>query len=133
MSLILAASGLRSIHETFGWVVVGANLVAGAWATLAHFKPKLRHRSLWWFTSVAELTIVVQVILGVALRQELFADSAAPEHLNFHMFYGFIALFSMAIIYSYRAQMKDQIHLLYGAGGLFLAGLALRAIYINPT
>ncbi|NLD78676.1 MAG: hypothetical protein GX643_18670, partial [Acidimicrobiales bacterium] len=54
-----------------------------------------------------------------------------PPHLRMHMFYGIIALFSMAILYSYRSQLRQHLYLLYGFGGLFLMGLALRAIELQ--
>ena len=41
-----------------------------------------------------------------------------------------MALISVALIYSYRSQVKDFQYLLVGLGGLFLMGLALRAIYL---
>jgi hypothetical protein len=91
----------------------------------------VRRRELWWFTAVAQLAIVVQVLLGVALRRELFGGAEDPPHLQMHMFYGFIALFAMAILYSYRSQLKDHLFLLYGLGSLFLMGLALRAIELR--
>jgi hypothetical protein len=46
------------------------------------------------------------------------------------MFYGFVALITVGIVYSYRQQMAQWKYLLYGLGGLFLMGLALRAISI---
>jgi hypothetical protein len=122
---------LQRFHETFAWVVVVMNLLAGTWALVAHRAPAVRHRSLWWFTGVAQATIVVQVVAGVVLRQQVFGGKD-PDHLQFHMFYGFVALFAMAIIYSYRAQLKSRLYVLYGGGGLFLAGLALRAISLKP-
>ena len=41
-----------------------------------------------------------------------------------------MALISVGLIYSYRAQVKEYQHLLDGVGGLFLMGLALRAIFL---
>ena len=37
--------------------------------------------------------------------------------------YGFVAIIAVAIIYSYRVQMKHRLYLLYGLGSLFIAGL----------
>lgn len=129
-SLLLADSALRSVHGWFAWVVVVLNTAAGAWALAAHRFEHLRRRELWWFTAAAQGTIVAQVVIGVVVRQQLFAGDD-PEHLQIHMFYGFIALFAMAILYSYRSQLRDHLYLLYGFGGLFLTGLALRAIYLR--
>ena len=119
---------LRQIHADFAWVVVGTNAAVGAWALAAHWLEQLRSRHLWTATIVAELTIVVQVILGVLL---ITVDEY--EVAQFHAFYGFVALATIGIVYSYRHQLREHLYLLYGLGGLFLMGLALRAIAISPV
>jgi hypothetical protein len=94
----------------------------------ANWLPTLRTRALWWFTGVAELTIFVQVGLGVGL--------VAGQHFvapKFHMFYGFVAIIAVAIIYSYRTQMRHRLYVLYGLGGLFLMGLGIRALLVGKT
>lgn len=118
---------LREIHADFAWVVVATNAFVGLWAMAAHWQTALRTRWLWTATVVAELTIVVQVCLGVALVavQDL-------EVAQFHAFYGFVALATIGIVYSYRQQVQEHLYVLYGLGGLFLMGLALRAIAISP-
>ena len=118
---------LLDVHAAVAWVVVVSNALAGVWALAAHWLPAVRHRTLWWFTLAAELTIVAQVILGVLLVTT--EDREAPQ---FHMFYGFVALASVGIIYSYRQQLAAHRYLLYGLGGLFLMGLAIRAMLIGP-
>jgi hypothetical protein len=118
---------LLDVHAAVAWVVVVSNALAGVWALAAHWLPAVRHRTLWWFTLAAELTIVAQVILGVLLVTT--EDREAPQ---FHMFYGFVALASVGIIYSYRQQLAAHKYLLYGLGGLFLMGLAIRAMLIGP-
>jgi lipoprotein signal peptidase len=119
---------LLDVHAAFAWVVVISNALVGLWALGAHWLPALRHRSLWWATLVAELTIVAQVVLGV-----LLVTNEEREVPQFHMFYGFVALASVGIIYSYRQQLKAWLYLLYGLGGLFLMGLAIRAMTIGPN
>jgi hypothetical protein len=37
----------------------------------------------------------------------------------------------VAIIYSYRHQLAQYLYLLYGLGGLFVMGLAIRAMFIG--
>ena len=119
---------LHGAHVVVAWVVVVSNAAAGLWALGAHWSAAFRRRSLWWFTLAAELTIVAQVILGVLLVTA--DDREAPQ---FHMFYGFVALASVGIIYSYRQQLAPHRYLLYGLGGLFLMGLGIRAMVIGPT
>jgi hypothetical protein len=55
------------------------------------------------------------------------------EFPAFHAFYGFVAIIAVAIIYSYRMQMKSKVYLLYGFGGLFLMGLGIRAMLVGQS
>ena len=119
---------LRQVHADFAWVVVAANALVGAWALAAHWQERLRSAHLWRATVVAEIAIVVQVVLGVAI---VVVDDY--EVAPFHAFYGFVALAAIGIVYSYRHQLRPHLYLLYGLGGLFLMGLALRAISISPV
>ena len=106
-------------------MIIG-NGMAGAWALAANYWPGFRTRALWWFTAFAELAVFVQVALGVGL--------VAGQHIKapqFHMFYGFVAIIAVGIIYSYRAQLRDRLYLLYGLGGLFVMGLGIRALLVG--
>jgi hypothetical protein len=106
-------------------VVIG-NGLAGAWALAAHWLPGLRTRALWWYTAAAEVAIFVQVGLGVGL-----VAGQGYEVEQFHMFYGFVAIITVAIVYSYRQQLRHRLYLLYGLGGLFLMGLGIRAMLVS--
>jgi hypothetical protein len=119
---------LHDVHVVGAWVVVVGNAVAGVWALGAHRWAALRHPSLWWFTALAEVAIAVEVVLGVLLVAR--EDRETPQ---FHAFYGFVALASVGIIYSYRNQLAGRRYLLYGLGGLFLMGLGIRAMVIGPN
>ena len=122
---------LRDIHVGWAWVMIIGNGLAGVWATAAHRFESLRTRALWWYVVAAELTIFVQAGLGVGL---VAGEGIEPP--QFHLFYGFVAIIAAALIYSYRTYtpaVKQYQYLLYGLGGLFLMGLALRAITLNPV
>ena len=106
-------------------MIVG-NGLAGAWALAANWLETLRTRALWWFTAFAELTVFVQVAIGVQL---VAGEDIEAE--QFHMFYGFLAIIAVAIIYSYRSQLRHRLYLLYGFGGLFVMGLAARALVVG--
>ena len=117
---------LLDIHESFAWFVVVSNALAGLWCLGAHWIEALRTRAMWWFVIAAELTVFVQVILGVAM-----VAGQGIEAPKFHMFYGFVAIFAIGIIYSYRAQLKQHQYLLYGFGSLFVMGLGIRAMIVG--
>lgn len=122
------ALALLDLHTQWAWFVIIGNGLAGLWSLGAHRFEALRSRALWAFVLVAQLTIFVQVALGVALvnREKL-------EFPAFHAFYGFVGIMAVAIIYSYRNQMRHRLYLLYGLGGLFLMGLGIRAMLVGQT
>ncbi|HEY2303460.1 MAG TPA: hypothetical protein VGH66_16275 [Acidimicrobiales bacterium] len=118
-------ASLLDVHIAWAWVVIISNGIAGAWALGAHWRPWLRTRALWWFTGFAEVSVFVQVALGVGL--------VAGEKLTapkFHLFYGFVAIIAVGILFGYRDQMRHRLYLLYGGGGLFMMGLAIRAMLV---
>ena len=119
---------LNNLHTNWAWVVIIANGLAGIWALTAHKLVALRTRALWWYIGVAQATMFVQVILGVIMVNRDKAVFPA-----FHAFYGFVAIIAIAIIYSYRAQLKGRVYLLYGFGGLFLMGLGIRAMLVGQA
>ena len=121
-------AALRDVHVAWAWVVVVGNGVAGLWALGADRYEALRTRALWWFTAAAEVAVFVQVVLGVRLL-----SGRDTERAQFHMFYGFVAIAAVGILYSYRQQLRHRVHLLYGLGGLFVMGLAIRAMTIPAT
>jgi len=117
---------LVEIHVNTAWVVVGLNLVAAIWAFTAHKVEAARGRPFWIATGVAQVSVFVQVLLGVIAMQ-----SETVQASDTHNFYGFLTIIAVAIIYSYRQQIIEWQYLLYGFGGLFLVGLGLRAIFLT--
>ena len=114
---------LLEVHEGWAWFVIIGNALAGAWVLAANWLEPLRTRAMWWFVVAAELTIFVQVGLGVAM-----VAGQGIEAPQFHMFYGFVAIIAVGILYSYRQQLWPHRFLLYGLGSFFLMGLGIRAM-----
>ncbi len=119
---------VSDLHNSWAWVAILSNALAGLWALAAHKIMPLRTRALWWYTGVAQFTIFVQVTLGV-----IMVNKNKLEFPAFHAFYGFVAIMVVAIIYSYRLQLKSRVYLLYGFGGLFLMGLGIRAMLVGQA
>ena len=107
-------------------MVVISNGLVGLWALGADRIETLRSRWLWICTIAAQVSIFVQVALGVAVQN---VDEIEPPRM--HDFYGFIAVITVAIVYAYRLQLQERLYLLYGFGGLFLMGLGIRAMVLH--
>ena len=121
-------ASLRDFHVQWAWVVIFSNGLAGIWALGAHWVAPLRLRALWWFVIAAELTVFVQVALGVAM-----VAGQGLKAAQFHMFYGFVAIIAVALLYAYRNQLRPRMYLLYGGGSLFVMGLAIRAVLVGSA
>lgn len=117
---------LRSFHGNWSWVVIVSNGLAGVWALAAVRWHPFRLRHLWWFTGFAQVAVFVEVIVGVGLMAG--QDIEAPQ---LHTFYGFLGIIAIAIIHSYRQQLRSRLYLLYGLGGLFVMGLTIRAAILR--
>ena len=122
------AATLLELHNSWAWIMIIGNGLAGVWALVAHKNISLRSRALWWFTGLVQFMVFVQVALGVAV-----VNRNKIEYPAFHAFYGFVAIIAIAIIYSYRAQLKSRVYLLYGFGGLFIMGLGIRAVLVGQA
>lgn len=117
---------LKDLHANWSWVVIIGNGLAGVWSLGAHRIENLRTRALWWYIAFVEVAVFVQVAMGVGL-----VNHYKLEFPQFHAFYGFVAIIAIAIIYSYRNQLKGKLYLLYGGGSLFLMGLGIRAMLVG--
>ncbi len=125
------APWLVDFHRAWAWVVILGNALAGLWAFGAHRWPALRLRALWWFTIAVEVAIFVQVIAGVAIVN---VEKIDPP--QFHLLYGFSGIIAVGIMYSYKTTspwVRERIYLVYGATGLFLMGLGIRAMLVAGT
>lgn len=119
-------STIRSLHDGLSMLVIFSGFIAGTWALGAHYQERLRSNALWMAQHVFHVLIVVQVALGAILVG--FSDVEAD---GTHMFYGFLTFVGVGIIIGYR-HLSEYKYLLYGIGGLFVMGLAIRAMFLNP-
>lgn len=121
---MIVGAVVRDLHVVNGWVVIGANAIAGGWALAAHRSDRAR-AGLWPFVIAAQVLIFVQAILGVVLQN---VEDLEPD--DFHYLYGFSMIVAVALLYGYRQQMHEHRFLLYGGGSLFIMGMAIRAMFL---
>ncbi|MBT8241857.1 MAG: hypothetical protein KJN63_11580 [Acidimicrobiia bacterium] len=115
---------MSTVHQYLAWILAATTGITGTWATAAHWRNEFRTGLLVPAIFGTWVLTVVQVTVGVIVLQSgLQAD-------DLHYFYGFLAMASVAIIYSYRQQIPQWEYLLLGGGNLFIMGLALRAVFL---
>ena len=113
---------MQAFHTTWGWVAVSiAGLGGLAGIGLAIAKRPLS-RPFWILAGAGMSAMVIQVLAGIVL----YLQDEDPG--AFHMFYGFLVLFSLAFAYMYRSQLAKRPALAWGLLLLFVMGLGLRAI-----
>ncbi len=114
------------IHRFWGYVSIVVNGLAGLYCLAAWKWHSLRGRPVWIVTITAEVAVLVQVALGVAL---VSGDKGYAKSVpRFHMFYGFVIFVTVGLLYAYRQQMRGRLEMMYGLGGLFIMGLGIRAV-----
>jgi hypothetical protein len=121
---------LAELHDTLAWFLVLSNAAVGVWALAAQLLEPLRVRPLWWAIAVAQSSTFAIAIVGV-----LMVNRDGIELDSFHALYGFSTIIAVGILYSYRGSpfVKDQVHLLYGLGSLFIMGLGIRAMFLGTS
>ena len=63
------ARAVPGVHETFAFVVLGANVLAAAWGAVA-WSRGIPSRAFWYVLRIAQVTVVAQVIIGLILLAE---------------------------------------------------------------
>ncbi len=113
---------MRALHGNWFYVAVISNGVVGLWGIALLVLKKKVDRSFNWATGVAVVAMLIQVGLGLLVYQQ----GHRPAN-DFHLFYGFVILFTFTFAYLYRAQMSKRPALSWGLLLLFVMGLGLRA------
>ncbi len=77
---------MTAVHETFALVALAANVGAAAWGAIC-WSQGIPSKAFWYALRVAQLTVVVQVILGLVL----LAEGKRPAD-DLHYVYGVVPL-----------------------------------------
>lgn len=121
-------ASVQSNYEIFGWLMIFGNAAAGLWSFIAHRFEKIRIHALWWFTSMAQVTVFIHLILSAILVNNDRWDSS-----QFQLLYDSAALLSIGVVYGYRLQLARYLYLIYGFTGMFLMGLGIRSMVLGVS
>ncbi|MGH8994055.1 MAG: hypothetical protein ACRDYV_02225 [Acidimicrobiia bacterium] len=106
-------------------MAIVANAVAGVAGLVAWQRPALRGRWQGPLTALASGALIVQVTTGAILE-----GSSRYAVDRIHIFYGFVAFATVGIVAASRDHMRGRQELFLGLAGLFLMGVALRAVQV---
>jgi hypothetical protein len=70
---------MTEVHETFAIVTLAANVVAATWGAVS-WSRGIASRAFWYFLRVAQLSVVIQVVLGFVL---LAQGKRPPDELHY--------------------------------------------------
>lgn len=116
---------LLRFHHDMAYAAIAVNFGAGIWMLLSlKFKHWKRYKYFYTPVYAGWLAICVQGFLGISLYMSGYE---VDQEKGFHYFYGFIAMMTAAILYSYTKTLGSKKILIYGISSLFLAGIGTRS------
>jgi heme A synthase len=117
-------TAVLSFHRGLFFAGVVITIVVGVWGLVMFFRRRPPGGALNSALVLTEGLFVLQGLVGIAL----FAGGRRP-HDALHWLYGVLLVIALPIAMSYssgRAERRQS--LVYGLAGLFMAGLAIRAV-----
>ena len=121
-SAVFMLGSVRAFHGTWGQVAVWVSGLVGLWGVVMAGRNEVP-RIYVWAVGLAIITMLVQVVIGVAVMSNEEVDPG-----NQHVFYGVLIAATFAFAYIYRAQFRKRPGLSYGLLLLFTMGLGIRGI-----
>lgn len=113
-----------TVHRDFAQVVIVYSGLLGLWGLLLWLMGRNPSAGLLGALVLDEGVVIVQAIFGLIL----LGQGHRPHDL-LHLLYGLVSLLTIPFAYSMSAhgtQRRDS--LIFGLAGLFLAGIAIRAV-----
>jgi hypothetical protein len=95
-------AAVPGVHETFAFVTLGANVIAAGWGAFV-WSRGIVSRAFWWILRVAQATVVIQVIIGLALLAE---GHRPPDEL--HYLYAVIPLIVAVVTEAMRVGASQR-------------------------
>ena len=95
-------AGVPGFHATFGFVVLGVNVVAAAWGAFV-WSRGIVSRVFWYLLRLAQVTVVAQVVVGMLL----LAEGHRPKD-ELHYLYAVIPLIVAVVTEAMRAGASQR-------------------------
>jgi heme A synthase len=117
-------SGVLSIHRGLFFAGLVLAVVIGVWGLVLFFRRQRPGGNYNSALVIVEIVFIVQGLVGATL----FVAGRRP-HDPLHWLYGVLLVIVLPIATTYTSGRDDRRQsLVYGVAGLFMAGLAIRAL-----
>jgi hypothetical protein len=113
---------MKALHGTWVWVALISTGGIGLWGVGVALLRRTPGRAFRIAAACAVAAMLIQIGLGFLT----LAQGHEPDN-EFHLFYGFVILFTLAFAYIFRAQVARRPALPWGLILLFVMGLGIRA------
>jgi hypothetical protein len=113
-----------TFHTTFAWIAIALCGLTGLFGLGLAVLRRTPGRPFWAAVGTSIVAVLLQVGAGFLVLPR--PDARAPG--GFHMFYGFVILFTLSFAYIYRIQLQKRPALAWGLLMLFIMGLGFRGI-----
>ncbi|HLA97685.1 MAG TPA: hypothetical protein VJL34_04465 [Anaerolineales bacterium] len=116
---------LAPIHAGLATTVLYYFLILALWGLWRFVRKQGIDSSFWGMLVIAEVLVLVQGGLGVAL----WLSGGPPGRGWIHVLYGVVSVLTLPAIFAYTQGNQDRrAMLIYGVALLFLVGITLRAM-----
>ena len=117
---------LTDVHATLANACLLFSLIIAGYGFLLYFRRRGIDSNFWGTLAAGELLFVAQGVLGIIL----FAGGLRPARTLVHILYGIVLVITIPGTYAVtRGRDTRREVLIYAIIGLFLAGIALRAMF----
>jgi hypothetical protein len=113
---------VRDLHGIWVWAALVSTGAVGLWGLALAILKRKPDRTFRIAAGGAVVAMLIQIGLGFLT----LAQGFEPEN-EFHLFYGFVILFTLAFAYIFRAPIQQRPALMWGLILLFVMGLGIRA------
>jgi heme A synthase len=116
---------LVELHGRIATTTLLYTLILALWAWWRYFRKEGVSSSYWGALVINEILFLAQGVLGAIM----FLSGLRPLAGGMHILYGIVGLVGIPAIFMFtRGNEGRRAMLIYGAGLLFMAGIAIRAM-----
>lgn len=115
---------MQTFHAIWAYVVITVNLGVGLWGLFSVRRKPPAPRSFFIASMFGLFAVVVQVIAGVVVLNQL------GQKPGFHAFYGFVILIAGILAVAFKGESPKKAITITAGVALFMGAVAIRAVTV---